>query len=203
MRKGIVVGLVVLTGLSSAQIAPSFQSPAIREVDEASLREYAGTYQWDRNAFLYLQIWPELTGINQLVAFDESGELRILYPTGPDRFVTGPGAAIPTPVESTIELQRDDRNKIASLRWSREGVAPRTARRVDTGRREDVRFSNGDVQLAGTLISPTTQGPHPVVILVHASGAEIVSTCSVRSLSHSTRHGGSGVRQAGCRRLNW
>ncbi len=34
------------------------------------------------------------------------------------------------------------------------------------------RFSNGDVQLAGTLISPSTGGRHPAVILVHGSGAE-------------------------------
>ena len=156
----------------STLIARSFQSPAIRAVDDAILREYAGTYQWDRNAFVYLQIWPELTGTNQLVAFDETGELRILYPSAPDRFFTGPGAAISTPVESRIEVQRADSGKIASLTWSREGAPARTARRVDTERREDVRFSNGDVQLAGTLISPTTQGPHPAVILVHASGAE-------------------------------
>ena len=172
MRKWIVVGLIVLAALVSTLIARSFQSPAIRAVDEAILREYAGTYQWDRNAFVYLQIWPELTGTNQLVAFDETGELRILYPSAPDRFFTGPGAAIPTPVESRIEVQRADSGKIASLTWSREGAPARTARRVDTERREDVRFSNGDVQLAGTLISPTTQGPHPAVILVHASGAE-------------------------------
>ena len=43
---------------------------------------------------------------------------------------------------------------------------------MDIERREVVRFSNGDVQLAGTLISPATRGPHPAVILVHASGAE-------------------------------
>jgi len=172
MRKWIVVGLIVLTALLSTLIARSFQSPAIRAVDEAILREYAGTYQWDRNAFLYLQIWPELTGTNQLVAFDETGELRILYPTEPDRFFTGPGAAIPAPVESRIEVQRADGGKITSLTWLREGAPARTARRVDTERREDVRFSHGDVQLAGTLISPTTQGPHPAVILVHASGAE-------------------------------
>jgi dienelactone hydrolase len=36
---------------------------------------------------------------------------------------------------------------------------------------EQVRFFNAAVQLAGTLISPSTQGPHPAVILVHASGA--------------------------------
>jgi dienelactone hydrolase len=42
---------------------------------------------------------------------------------------------------------------------------------VNIERHEDVRFANGDVLLAGKLISPTTQGPHPAVILVHASGA--------------------------------
>jgi alpha-beta hydrolase superfamily lysophospholipase len=172
MRKWIVVGLIVLAALVSTLIARSFQSPEIRAVDEAILREYAGTYQWNQNAFVYLQIWPELTGTNQLVAFDETGELRILYPSAPDRFFTGPGAAIPTPVESRIEVQRAESGKIASLTWLRQGAPARTARRVDTERREDVRFSNGDVQLAGTLISPTTQGPHPAVILVHASGAE-------------------------------
>ena len=118
-------------------------------------------YQWDRNSFLYLQIWPELTGTNQLVAFDETGEVRTLYPTEPDRFFTGSGAAVPAPVESRIEVQRADSGKIASLTWSREGAPPRTARRVDIERREDVRFSNGNVQLAGTLISPTTS--HPIL----------------------------------------
>ncbi len=141
-------------------------------MDEASLREYAGTYQWDRQAFLYLQLWPELAGTNQLVAFDESGDVRTLYPTAPDRFFTGPGTAVPSPVESTIEVQREASGRIRSLTWSREGAPARTARRVDIERREDVRFSNGGVQLAGTLISPTTRGPHPAVILVHASGAE-------------------------------
>ena len=77
MRKWIVVGLIVLAALVSALIARSFQSPAIRAVDDAILREYTGTYEWDRNAFVYLQIWPELTETNQLVAFDETGELRI------------------------------------------------------------------------------------------------------------------------------
>lgn len=165
MRKWIVIALIVLTALVSTLIARSLQNPAIRSVDEAILREYAGTYQWDRNAFVYLQIWPELTGNNQLVAFDETGELRILFPAGPDRFFTGAGAAISAPVESRIEVQRGDSGKIASLTWSREGAPARTARRVDIERREDVRFSNGDVQLAGTLITPATQGPHPAVIV--------------------------------------
>jgi hypothetical protein len=94
-RKWIVATLIVLAALTVALIARSSQSPAVHAVDAAILREYAGTYQWDRTAFLYLQIWPELTETNQLVAFDEAGELRVLYPAGSDRFFTGPGAAIP------------------------------------------------------------------------------------------------------------
>ena len=93
-------------------------------------------------------------------------------PPNVDRFFAGPGAAVPTAVESRIEVQRDGQGKIASLTWSREGSPARTARRVDIERREEVRFSNGNVQLVGTLITPATQGPYPAVILVHASGAE-------------------------------
>lgn len=36
--------------------------------------------------------------------------------------------------------------------------------------REDVRFDNGKVTLAGTLVRPNVAGPHPAVIIVHGSG---------------------------------
>jgi len=39
-------------------------------------------------------------------------------------------------------------------------------------KREDVSFHNGDVTLAGTLLIPRTQGPHPAIILIHGSLAE-------------------------------
>jgi uncharacterized protein len=35
-----------------------------------------------------------------------------------------------------------------------------------------VQFTNNGIHLAGTLISPTTHGKHPAIILVHGSGAE-------------------------------
>jgi pimeloyl-ACP methyl ester carboxylesterase len=141
-------------------------------VDEKILHEYVGTYQWEPNAFVYLQMWSEFTGKNQLVAFDESGEVRTLYPTDDDRFFAGPGAAVPKAIESRIEFQRDGGGKITSLTWRRDRVAPRTARRVEIEKREDVRFSSGDIQLAGTLISPNTGGKHPAIILVHGSGSQ-------------------------------
>ena len=179
-RAAILIAGIALASVVGTVVTRSLQHPSVRTVDEATLRAYAGVYEWEANAFVYLQLWSELSASNQLVAIDESGELRTLYSTEPDRFFAGPGAAVPDVVESRIEFQRDPDGKIVSLTWSRADAPVRRARRVDIERREDVRFSNGakpdakpdDVQLAGTLISPATPGPHPAVILVHASGAE-------------------------------
>lgn len=173
MRSKVAIGAVVLgTVLLGAVIArTTFQTPAVRSVDEKALREYAGVYQWEPNAFVYLQMWNEFT-TNRLVAFDESGDVATLYPTDPDRFFAGTIAAIPASIESRIEFQRDANGRIASLTWRRERDAtpPRVARRVEIERHEDVRFSNGDVHLAGTLISPLQRSKHPAIILVHGSG---------------------------------
>ena len=166
-------GATVATVLLGTPLELSaLQTPAVRSVDESVLREYAGAYQWEQDAFLYLQMWSEFAGRNQLVAFDESGEVRTLYPTDRDRFFAGPGAAVPTAVESRIEFRRDGAGRITSLTWRRDGAAPRMARRVEIERREDARFSSGDIQLAGTLISPNTDAKHPAIILVHGSGSE-------------------------------
>jgi dipeptidyl aminopeptidase/acylaminoacyl peptidase len=170
------IGATVATALLGVMIVHSSpQAPIVQPADEKALHEYTGVYQWGQNAFVYLQMWDEFSGFgkpHQLVAFDESGEIRTLYLTDRDRFSAGPGAATPTPIQSTIEFQRDGAGKIASLTWQRENAASRISRRVETERSEDVRFSNGDIHLTGTLVSPAKSGKHPAIILVHGSGAE-------------------------------
>jgi uncharacterized protein len=162
--------LLVMSVLGAPLALSACQLQTARSSDEKRLGEYAGVYRWDGNAFLYLQLWNEFTGKNELVAFDESGEVRTLYPTNRDQFFAGPGAALNTPVESRIEFQRDGSGKIVSLMWQRDGATSRLARRVEIERRHDVVFSNGDVRLAGTLITPDREGKHPTIILVHGSG---------------------------------
>ena len=169
MRWWTAIGVTVATALLGVVIARSLQTPAVRSVEEKILRQYAGVYQWGPNAFVYLQMWNELT-TNRLVAFDESGDVRTLHPTDDDRFAAGPVAAVPASLDSRVEFQRDSNGRIASLTWRRDGMPPRVARRVEIERHEDVRFSSGDVQLAGTLIRPTGARAHPAVILVHGSG---------------------------------
>jgi uncharacterized protein len=175
MRSRMAIGAAILgAALVGVVVARSaFQAPAIRSVEEKVLREYAGVYQWAPDAFVYLQMWNEIT-TNRLVAFDESGNVSTLYPTDRDRFFAGAVAAVPASIESHVEFERDSNGKVTWLTWRRDGVPPRIARRVDIERHENVRFSNGDVQLAGMLITPITASAtakkHPAIILVHGSG---------------------------------
>ena len=189
--------LLAATVVLSSQVAGC-------QTGDAALREYAGNYQWGPDAFVYLQPWAELSGDNQLVAIDESGEVRALYSAARDSFTAGPGAAVPKPVESTVTFQRDGSGKIVSLTWARAGTAPRVAKRVDTERREDVSFSNGNVKLAGTLVRPSNNAKVPAIVLVHASGAEDreyllpLAHFLVRHVSHysATTNAASGNRPA-------
>ena len=170
MRRWVIGTLVIASVAAAALLARAVQGPAIQHIDESRLREYTGVYRWEPEGFVYLQLWNELTATTQLHAFDESGEIRALYPTDRDRFFAGPGAAVSSSIESRIEFQRVADGRITSLTWHRDGASPRVARRVDAERHEEVRFANGDVELAGTLIAPRADGKHPAVILVHGSG---------------------------------
>ena len=174
-RSAAAIGAGILAALSGGLVAISpRQAPVVRALAEPALREHAGVYQWEPNGFVYVQMWDEFSGFGkpQLVAFDESGDVRTLYPTDRDQFFAGPGAALSTSIESRITFQRDSAGRIASLTWQHDGAAPRTAKRVEIETREDVRFTNRDVQLTGTLIAPSTGGRHPAIVLVHGSGPE-------------------------------
>src|SRR5262245_2029054 len=171
----IVTAAGVIAFASLAAGPGDRQTPDVRPVDETVLRKYTGVYRWDDNSYLYLQMWDEFSGFGkpkQLVAFDESGDVRVMYPTAADQFFTGPGAATASSVESRIDFQREKTSQPTILAWQRSGSPSRTARRVDIEQQESVQFSNGDIRLAGTLIRPATGAKHPAIILVHGSGAE-------------------------------
>src|SRR6185295_2564481 len=130
-RRALAIGAMIVVTLFGALDAISArQSPVVQPADAKALREYTGVYQWRPNAFVYLQMWDEFSGFGkpQLVAFDESGDVRTLYPTdGNNNFFTGPGAAMPASIESRVAFQRDAAGKIVALTWQRDGVASRTA----------------------------------------------------------------------------
>ena len=177
----------------------------MQPLDESALRKYTGVYQWGPNAFVYLQMWDEFSGFGkpQLVAFDESGDVRTLYPTGRDQFFAGAGAALSTSIESRIAFERDSADRIASLAWQRDGGAPRTATRVEIETRDDVQFTNRDVQLTGTLNAPSAGGRHPAIVLVHGVWRrEPRVHVALGAIPDSSRHRSARVRQTGRGRIN-
>ena len=160
----------VAAGIAALWMGAACHAPMLN--DPEVLREYEGAYAWNADAFVYLQLWPELSGTDELVAFDESGKVRTLYPTGSDAFLTGRAAAARAPVEARIIFQRDRSGRVVSMTWTREGQPPRSARRASTEWHENVQFRSGDVMLDGTLFAPAYEGKHPAVILVHGSGPQ-------------------------------
>ena len=74
---GAAVLTIAILGTANGHSA--HQGLAPRLADEQVLREYTGVYRWDDNAVVYLQMWNEFSGFDkpsQLVAFDESGDVR-------------------------------------------------------------------------------------------------------------------------------
>ena len=159
----------VLSALVAVSLSQVTQPPSS---GDQSLSKYVGMYQWGPDHFVYLQMWSELRGKNDLVAFDESGEVRTLFPAEEGKFVAGPGAAVSDPVESRVEFSSDASGRIVSLSWQRGSSVARTARRIENDKREDISFANRGIHLAGTLFSPLSPGRHPAIVLVPASGAE-------------------------------
>ena len=61
-----VIGATAAAALLGMLVVGSAQPPAVGSLDVKALREYAGVYQWDADGFVYLQLWNEFTGTNQL-----------------------------------------------------------------------------------------------------------------------------------------
>jgi hypothetical protein len=98
--------------------------------------------------------------------------LRTLYPTGRDGFFAGPGVAVSASIESIVDFERDSDGAVSSLRWVTDDAAPHIAQRAEIEKHEPVYFSNGPIQLAGTLIIPVAKTRPPAVVLVHGSGPQ-------------------------------
>ena len=127
----------------------------------------AGSYEVAPGRVIEIGWMDELGG---LVFLDHqtlrTGPWHALSPT---RLVAGPSIGVPYPFEIEVSLQRDAAGAISGLRW-REQELVVEARRIAPHRVEAVTVRNGDVVLKGSLMLPTTPGPHPAIVLAHGSG---------------------------------
>src|SRR5215212_354430 len=102
-RLDIRITLAALLVSAACSTRSTSQTVQASPAAESVLRQYTGVYRRSSGEFLYLQLWSELTGGTQLVAFDDSGSVRVLFPlAGRDQFFAGRAAAIPSDTEATI-----------------------------------------------------------------------------------------------------
>jgi len=139
--------------------------------------EYAGAYELAPQEILYIRRGDRLT-VNPpstiekswLYFMNDSGRIRILTPSSETTFYAGPTYLVPLPVEVEVTFVRDPNRKVTHLIWSEPASLSRIAPRTKLYREEEVRFTNGDVMLAGRLLIPSGEGPFPAVVVVHGGG---------------------------------
>jgi cephalosporin-C deacetylase-like acetyl esterase len=51
-------------------------------------------------------------------------------------------------------------------------ILRRMKKKLPPYKQEEVSFHNGEVKLAGTLLTPLKKGPHPAVVFFHGSGPQ-------------------------------
>ena len=145
-------------------------------LDAKTLDQYVGYYQIGRDSYVY--IWrPDArdtpTGIMYSVRDLSNPDHRSgnLFPVSETAFVVGPGRWVPYPVEINAVFIKNKKGQVTGLKWQPIGSSGMIGRKVEPHLydEEEVKFSNGNVTLAGTLSLPLKKGRHPAVILISGS----------------------------------
>lgn len=104
----------------------------------------------------------------------QSGATGRLYPSEPSgglAYHSGTGWATEKPVTLNVQFRQEEQ-RIKGLTWKPKEEGAVQADRVPL-REEEIRFSNGPVNLHGKLVLPAEgDGPFPLVVLVHGSGRD-------------------------------
>lgn len=128
-------------------------------------RAYAGLYDAGGGHLIAIERLPDVP----LLHFTDfaSGRFGAIFPEAEDRFFAGPALLVAAPPVLRLAFRREQ-SAITSVTFQQDGEPDTVAVRLPT-RETPLKFNNGEVALAGTLISPGTPGPHPAVVLTQTS----------------------------------
>lgn len=146
----------------------------------------SGSDSWasDVHGIYVLENGEQLTifGVGSSTEYELDGYRVGLDPDVVDRFV-----ARDDPAE-VVTVVRGGQDEVVGVVLDRPGEPELTAMRQDLFQEETVGFVNGDIQLAGSLLLPMDEGPHPAVVFVH--GAEFGNRDTYRLFAtHFARRG--------------
>lgn len=112
-------------------------------------------------------------------------------PGGIYRWDVGGGHAGEEAGERLLTPVSDDDGRVTALQWRGDGGVGGVLERVRGAYAlREIRFPNGELTLAGTLMVPITPGPHPGVVMIHGSGSsDRDSHWYLYVADHLARHG--------------
>jgi uncharacterized protein len=170
VRSGELQGSV--SGFKTGDSKGTFRLVRIPKLD---FDAYTGGYLASDGRLITIAPWTEQgPGFTSLsVQYNDTSSRRSssLFPVSATKFVSGGPAARIFPIEVEITFETDRQGKTMGLVFQ-EGNLPKIHAKKSLYHEEQVRFVNNGVSLAGTLVMPNGQGPHPAIVLTHGSGAQ-------------------------------
>jgi uncharacterized protein len=132
---------------------------------------YCGNYRISRDHMVGIDryILEDSGEATLLISDYQSGVVRRLFPVSDAEFEMGPGFGVQSPAELSVRFVKDKQGNVTALSLQPSSGTASVAERIAL-KEEDVVFHDGEVALAGTLIRPAANGPHPAIILLHGSG---------------------------------
>lgn len=149
------------------------QQPTFKKLDPKIYESYLGTYQFSSGELIIIG-----RSVRRLFFFEPgTGRARGLIPASETSaaettWSAGPSLAVFTPTTARITFTKNKRGEISGLIFKEPARPDRVAKKAGFYKEEEVSFENGDVTLAGKLLIPSTNGPHPAAIFLHGSGAQ-------------------------------
>jgi pimeloyl-ACP methyl ester carboxylesterase len=93
-----------------------------------------------------------------------TGQQNTLYPIASDRFISGPGQTVSYPVTLRVQFVMGATGRATELGLRSSDDEERMAQRLPF-EEVPVTCANDTLTLGGTLLLPTTPGPHPAIIV--------------------------------------
>jgi uncharacterized protein len=206
MKSRSIITTLAILFFSPLVIICRAQQPPPAKLDPKVYDPYLGSYQLASKELIVIGRTER-----RLYLYEpRTGRIRGLHLLSETAFRAGPSLLVFSPEELRIGFNKNNEGAVASLSLKETGIPVRMVRKANLYREEQVTIRGVDAMLAGTLLVPSTKGPHPVVVLLHGSGPQDRNgylSIMRFAADHFARHGVAALiydkRGAGASTGNW
>lgn len=168
LKRRLAAAVIILWCVCSFDVPCAAQQANEAKLDPKIYDPFLGTYRTTSGDLISIGRTER-----RLYYFEpRSGHIRGLKPDSGTTWSAGPSLLVYSPVELQLTFVKDGKGEVSGVVLKRPGRPDQTAKRAGLYREEKVVFRNGDVTLAGTLLIPSTLGPHPAMVFLHGSGPQ-------------------------------